>query len=171
MKLYSKEINGELVIKPAVEICIPVNGVAMYSPPEAMLLQDGWSVYMEDIEELKQELIESIKNYDISENVNVFYLDNKPMWLSKDTRVGLKLRFETEIKNGQEETTLWYDNQLYILSVDTAMQILYALELYASKCYDTTQYHIKTVTELQTVEEIKSYDITHGYPEKLYFNT
>lgn len=171
MKLYSKEINGELVIKPAVEIYIPVNGVAMYCPPEAMLLQDGWSVYMEDIEELKQELIESIKNYDISENVNVFYLDNKPMWLSKDTRVGLKLRFETEIKNGQEETTLWYDNQLYILSVDTAMQILYALELYASKCYDTTQYHIKTVTELQTVEEIKSYDITHGYPEKLYFNT
>lgn len=171
MKLYSKVIDGKLVIKPAVGISIPVNGVAMYSPPEAMLLQDGWSVYMEDIEELKQELIESIKNYDISENVNVFYLDNKPMWLSKDTRVGLKLRFETEIKNGQEETTLWYDNQLYILNVDTAMQILYALELYASKCYDTTQYHIKTVTELQTAEEIKSYDITHGYPEKLYFNT
>jgi hypothetical protein len=171
MKLYSKEINGELVIKPAVEIGMAVNGVTMYFPPEAMLLQDGWSVYMEDIEELKQKLIESIKNYDISDNVNVFYLNNKPMWLSKDTRVGLKLRFETEIKNGQEETTLWYDNQLYILSVDTAMQILYALELYASKCYDTTQYHIKTVTELQTVEEIKSYDITHGYPEKLYFNT
>jgi hypothetical protein len=171
MKLYSKEINGELVIKPAVGICIPVNGIAMYSPPEAMLLQDGWSVYMEDIEELKQELIKSIKNYDISENVNIFYLNNKPMWLSKDTRVGLKLRFETEIKNGQEETTLWYDNQLYILNINTAIQILYALELYASKCYDITQYHIKTVTELQTVEEIKSYDITHGYPEKLYFNT
>ena len=49
------------------------------------------------------------------------------------------------------------------------MQLLYAIEIYASKCYDQTQYHIAEVMKLDSLEEIKEYDYTVGYPEILQF--
>jgi hypothetical protein len=47
--------------------------------------------------------------------------------------------------------------------------MLYAIELYASACYDNTQRHLAAIKELQTIEEIESYDYKAGYPEKLRF--
>jgi hypothetical protein len=49
------------------------------------------------------------------------------------------------------------------------MQMLYAIEVYASKCYDNTQYHISQVNKLDNIEDLKNYDYTTGYPEKLIF--
>lgn len=55
------------------------------------------------------------------------------------------------------------------LPVSIAMQLLYAIEIYASKCYDQTQYHIAEVLKLDSLEEVKEYDYTVGYPEILQF--
>ena len=170
MKLYSKVIDGELVIKPTTEIGIYINGMLTYGLHDEILFKNGWSVYEEDIDELKEDLIDEVKAYDKSESVNIFYLNDTPMWLDKDTRVGLSLRFDSEVKNGLSQTTLWYKDTPYSLPIANAIQMLHALELYASKCYDNTQLHIKTISELQAVDEIKKYDITSGYPDKLYFN-
>jgi hypothetical protein len=49
------------------------------------------------------------------------------------------------------------------------VQMLYALEVYASACYDNTQRHLAAVDSLSTIEEIQSYDYTTGYPDKLKF--
>ena len=47
--------------------------------------------------------------------------------------------------------------------------MLYALEVYASQCYDNTQRHLATVNGLQSIEEVEGYDYTTGYPTKLEF--
>lgn len=47
--------------------------------------------------------------------------------------------------------------------------MLYAIEVYASKCYDNTQKHLANVEKLETLEEIIEYDYHTGYPEKLNF--
>ena len=47
--------------------------------------------------------------------------------------------------------------------------MLYALEVYASKCYDRTQYHIVNAKALNTVDNLRNYNFKTGYPEKLYF--
>jgi hypothetical protein len=44
-----------------------------------------------------------------------------PMWLDKETRVGLKLRFEAELASGKTETTLWYDGLSFNLSLEQAV--------------------------------------------------
>lgn len=49
------------------------------------------------------------------------------------------------------------------------MKMLYALELYASECYDNTQYHKMMISELTDFNTINEYDYTTGYPEKLRF--
>jgi hypothetical protein len=90
--------------------------------------------------------------------------------LDKNNRTGLKLIFEYEKVMGQENTTLWYNNQEFVLLLDNAIQMLYAIEVYASKCYDNTQRHISNVSKLENKEEIETYDYRSGYPEKLFFN-
>ena len=47
--------------------------------------------------------------------------------------------------------------------------MLYAIENYASACYDNTQKHIAEIEKLEIKEDIENYDFTVGYPEKLNF--
>ena len=79
------------------------------------------------------------------------------------------LRFQSEMAMGETETTLWYNGQQFPLSLENAMQILYALEVYASKCYDNTEKHISEVKNLENIEEVKAFNIKEGYPSKLIF--
>lgn len=143
------------------------------NPREEMLLADGWAVYEEPkIDELvlaKQKAARAIEKYDSSSNVNAFYMQGQQMWLDKATRAGLMLRFQAEQSMGNEYTTLWYGSHQYELPLLGAFQMLYALEVYASQCYDNTQRHLAAIQELQTIEEVESYDYTVGYPEKLSF--
>ena len=178
MKRYTKD--G--VIRDANKIVITKDGMTTTNPTEEMILADGWVEYTEpeptpapeptEEEKLaiaKRDKKRNISYYDKSSAVNQFYISDTPMWLDKETRTGLKLRFEAEIAMGKTDTTLWADGVQYPLSLETAIQMLYALEVYASMCYDKTQYHLAAIDALTTVEEVETYDHTSGYPEKLKF--
>ena len=117
----------------------------------------------------KEEAIEQIEAYDTSEAVNSFTLQGKEMWLPKETRVGLVNSVTIEKNAGKETTTLWFDGAKYELPVDTALQMLSALELYALECYNVTAAHKAAVSALESVEDIVAYDYTQNYPEKLNF--
>ena len=118
---------------------------------------------------VKEEAIEQIEVYDTSEAVNSFTLQGKQMWLPKETRVGLMNSLNIEKAAGKTETVLWFGNESYILPIDTAMQMLSALELYALDCYNVTAAHKADIEALTTVEEVVAYDYTTDYPEKLNF--
>ena len=55
------------------------------------------------------------------------------------------------------------------LELTNALQMLNAIELYASACYDNTQAHIASINEIENLETLKNYDYRTGYPEKLRF--
>lgn len=181
MKQYIKNNT----IKTRQEIVVVKNGMRAINPTEEMILADGWVEYVAptpEIIELSEEkkakaalvrarhkLRNSIISYDSSSDVNCFYMQGKPMWLDKATRAGLMLRFQAEQAMGNEYTTLWYGTNQYELPLLGAFQMLYALEVYASQCYDNTQMHLAAIQGLQEIEEIESYDYTTGYPEKLSF--
>lgn len=178
MKRYIKD--G--VAKYASEIVITKDGMTTTNPTEEMILADGWVEYIEpeptpapektEEEKLaiaKRDKKRNISYYDKSSAVNQFYIADTPMWLDKETRTGLKLRFEAEIAMEKNGTTLWADGVQYPLLLSTAVKMLYALEVYASMCYDQTQAHLAAIDALTTAEEVESYDHTSGYPEKLRF--
>lgn len=121
------------------------------------------------IEAVKTMVLQEITAYDTSEAVNSFTLQGKQMWLPKETRVGLVNSITIEKAAGKETTVLWFDGEKYELPVDTALQMLSALELYALECYNVTAAHKAAVSTLDNVEEIIAFDITEGYPEKLNF--
>ena len=118
---------------------------------------------------IKEEAIEQITEYDQSEDVNSFTLQGKQMWLPKETRVGLVNSVTIEKNAGKETTVLWFGGEKYELSVDTALQMLSALELYALECYNVTAAHKAAVNALESVEDVVACDYTQGYPEKLNF--
>lgn len=115
-------------------------------------------------------MLHNIKQYDYSIAVNQFFINNKALWLSKSDRVGLQMRFQAEKSIGKVETTLWFnDGDKITLNIDSALDMLYSLEEYASKCYDTTMEHIYNVGIISTFDEIIQYDYKKGYPQKLSF--
>ena len=121
------------------------------------------------IDALRTMLLEQIDQYDTSSAVNSFTLQGKEMWLPKETRVGLVNSITIEKAAGKETTVLWFGGEKYELPVDTALQMLSALELYALECYNVTAAHKAAVSALDSVEEIIAFDITEGYPTKLNF--
>lgn len=174
MKLYQKEIDGKTVIKLANKIIVAMDGIQYLNPTEEMILADGWVEYVEPVhertvEDAKRDAKRRIEEYDSSRSVNEFYMNNYPVWLDKATRAGLKLRFEAEIATGKTDTVLWYEGSQFPLSLEQAMQMLYAIEVYASACYDNTQKHLAEVEKLETIEEVEAYNYRKGYPEKLRF--
>jgi hypothetical protein len=146
------------------------------NPTEEMVIADGWVEFKAPeptAEELlvraKKDKIREIEDYDASSRINEFYVQGASIWLDKATRAGLKLRFEAEMQSGKTDTAIWYNGIQYPLSVETAVQMLLDIELYASTCYDNTQMHIATVKSMEMIDDIKSYDYRTGYPEKLRF--
>ena len=121
------------------------------------------------IESVKTMVLQDITAYDTSEAVNSFTLQGKQMWLPKETRVGLMNSLSIEKAAGKTETVLWFGNESYILPIDTAMQMLSALELYALDCYNVTAAHKADIEALTTVEEVVAYDYESDYPAKLNF--
>ena len=118
---------------------------------------------------IKADLIAQITAYDTSAAVNSFTLQGKQMWLPKETRVGLVNSITIEKNAGKETTTLWFGGERYELPVDTALQMLAALELYALECYNVTAAHKAAINALESVEDVVAYDYTTAYPEKLNF--
>ncbi len=179
MKRYTKTIDGKQIIKSANKIVIVKDGMQIFNPTKEMLIADGWIEHIsvpyeptekEILNREREYKIEEILRHDSSLEVNCFYIEGQEVWFDKTTRVGLKLRFDAEIACGRTNTILWYEGVSFNLELANAVQMLNAIELYASACYDKTQMHIANVKLMENVEEIKKYDYRVGYPEKLNFN-
>lgn len=174
--MYQKTIDGKTIIKEGKSIVVYKDDLQTINPSHDMLIGDGWSVYEDEqpteedtLRHMKEDLRNSINDYDQSEEINGFSVSGVNLWLDKATRAGLMLRFQAEIAAGLETTALWYDGVRFPLTLTDAMQMLYALELYASACYDNTQRHLAAVDAMTSADEVETYDITAGYPDKLSF--
>ena len=179
MKLYTKIIDGYVYIMPANKIVIIKDDMQIFNPTEEILFSDGWELYIPPVNELteeeilqqeKENRINDIIEYDSSDSVNIFYVNDNPMWLDKATRAGLVGRLTAELKIGKNMTTLWYDTIKFELPTETAMDLLCILEIYASECYDMTQQHIANVKSFTDLDSLKAYDFTGGYPDVPKFN-
>lgn len=178
MKQYIKDNT----IKTRQQIVIVKDGMRTINPSEEQILKDGWVEYVvpthsiseeqkakAELVRAKHKLRNNIITYDSSPDVNTFFIQGKHLWLNKATRSGLMLRFQSEIASGKENTTLWYNGERYEFPTAVALEMLYSIEIYASQCYDVTQFHLATANSLTTIEEVNNYDYTTGYPSKLEF--
>ena len=121
----------------------------------------------EPINSAKAIMLARVNAYDQSEAVNSFRIGNMTYWLDKATRAGLLLRLQAEQAVGKTTTTLWAGTIPVTLPMNVAMQFLFALENYASECYDRTAQSIAEIGAMDDVEDILAYDYESGYPDRL----
>lgn len=119
------------------------------------------------LQALKEQKIQSLLVHDSSPEVNSFYFGNKPMWLDKGTRVGLKNSIAAEKAAGRKETKLWFGSDYIAVPVDAALAMLDSVELYALECYNKTAEHKASILSKETLEEVEAYDFKAGYPQKV----
>ena len=170
MKRYTK--NGEINYINKIILNNEKYGYVI-NPTEEMLFEDGWVEYIEpepSLKELKSKLLNEIRQYDKSLDVNSFFIGEIQTWIDRDTRVSLMNSTNILKEVNQENTTLWLGNQSFTLPCDSVIQMLRSLEVYALQCYNVTAQHKANVNAIELIEEIKSYDYKTGYPKKLIFN-
>lgn len=121
---------------------------------------------------MKEQLKRAIAKFDKKkgkDGVENFTINGVNLWLDKDTRTGLLLRFQAEKAQGKTNTVLWHEGMQFPLVIDEAIQMLYAIEVYASETYDKTSEHLAAVDKLESVDALIAYDYKTGYPAQLAF--
>lgn len=121
------------------------------------------------LRKIKDIIIDKITKYDVSENVNLFYLQGNPMWLNDIKRTSLIKSTNIRKSQGAITTVLWDDdNNKYDIPVDVALNMLNTLEMYALDCYNMTAQHKKNISEMDSIEDVLNYDYMAGYPKILH---
>lgn len=115
----------------------------------------------------KDNLIKEIDEYDQSDNVNQFLYKDIPLWINGQTRSNLITRFNAEESLGKTDTVLWINNISLPIKINQGKTMIYAIENYASNCYDVTARHKAEVLKLKTLDEVVKFDYKKDYPEKL----
>lgn len=85
MKQYIKDN----IIQFSNEIVIIKDDFQIINPSHEILLENGWVEYVEttnidDIDVAKQNMIQNIKMYDKSDEIESFYIDDEKFWFNKE---------------------------------------------------------------------------------------
>lgn len=173
MKQYYKIINDEMVFfkNPLI-----VGETQVFNPTEDMLIEQGWQEYIPPVpteEELLQEAklnkIAEIEDYDKSDAVNSFSIGGVDMWLDFNLRQQLRTSIIAYQKLNEQTVTKWFNGVEYTFTTEQWMNMLNALEVYASEALNVTEAHKAAVNALTSIQDIEDYDITLDYPNKLQF--
>lgn len=126
---------------------------------------------IQSVDKVKQHLLNVLKQYDSSDEVNVFYFNGTKHWIDVNKRNAIYHICDLLEKDGTETYSLWVDNEPVSLPISTVKNFLADLEKYAKSCYDTTASHAANIQNLKKIEDILKYNVTTGYPIAIELNT
>lgn len=152
--------------------------VNIINPTEQQMLDAGWAIYVEPeptnaqkLAKAKAEKIAQIENYDSSDAVEQFTIDDNPMWLGHELRQQIRTSAEAYDAAGYENMTKVFNGSEYTFPIATWVEMLNSLEVYAAEALNTTERHKNTVNAMTRRADVENYDYTTGYPLKLAFNS
>ncbi len=159
---------------------IKLNGCVVCNPTEDMLREAGYEEYQEPelteqekLQRAKQQKLQEIENYDQSDAVNSFTLNGKQRWLGDSMRKSLAYAAKVLKEKGYDNMTIWFDEngttESETIPVDSALDMLSTLEVYAKETNNVTHEHKKAVQDMTSVDDIEYFDITADYPQKLTY--
>ena len=138
-------------------------------------LREVWEMKLQPtsvrtIEEAKHEMLHKIEQYDQSDNVNSFLINNTiKAWFTPQERSNYKSSIDAAKLLNIDVLSFYVNDLMLNISPEEAEQMLAQIQLYADKCFIITKQHKVTVSSLQTIEEIDNYDYMSNYPNKLNF--
>lgn len=122
------------------------------------------------IENTRSMVLQKIQNYDMSDNVNGFFLNGSQLWLTKPMRESLLTSLNMFAKAGVDTFPFVLGDVAMELPCATLEQMLAAVEVYATQCMMVTAGHTAKVNAMRSEQRMLDYDFTKGYPEMLEFD-
>jgi hypothetical protein len=174
MRYYNKKENKWYNDGESMTYHIDDNTLFSGVPTHEQLLEWGYEPYEEPIhvptlEEVKEAKIGDIQNYDLSDSVNAFYVNDTPAWFDKETRSNFRGSLSDAELLGETNVSVPINGSVYTIPVQQAKLFLAQIQRYADACTIATATHIGNVQGLDSIAEVDAYDYTGGYPEKLRF--
>lgn len=127
--------------------------------------------YVRTLEDAKREMLVRISNYDVSENVNSFTINNViSTWFTVEERSNYANSINAAELLGIEKLSFYVGDNSLEVPTASAKQMLASIQLYADACYIVTKGHEAAVNTLGSIEEVDSYNYMEGYPKKLNFD-
>lgn len=144
-----------------------------HKPTEEEITEDyQWHVETLDkmiLEQAKLRKKKEIEDYNISGNVDGFFLNGEKHWLTLDERKAAELSTKAHITLGHETTEQCLGGVFYTIPCEALIYMLAELEIYALECLNHAKRQEAEVLAMTSVEEVEAYDVTVGYPEMLRF--
>ena len=101
--------------------------------------------------------------------VKGFEINGVRGWLDSEARVSIRRAVAYKAAVGRESVTVYLAGVGFTMTPARAVEILAAVEVYASDCYDVTENHKAAVDALTDAAAVEAYDYATGYPEPLQF--
>lgn len=120
-----------------------------------------------DIDMAKAAKIAEIAAYSDSDAVNSLTFNGIKTWLTPNIRANYLVSLDAAELLGETDITFVVEGVQASLPIKQVRLLLAKIQRYADACFIVTERHKIAVKALQTVEEVKAYDYTTGYPEKL----
>lgn len=121
--------------------------------------------------DVKGDMLAKIIKYDESEDVNSFIIGDQTLWLNAYERGQLSAQINANEIIGRTSMTKWFKGKEFTFPLSCWKQMLAMLEVYAGDTLNVTEMHKAAINNMQTIEEVVSFDYTKDYPERLNFNT
>ena len=159
-------------------ISVVLDGQRIFNPSDEQLIEAGYTEYIspeptpeELLQRAKSQKIYEIDEYDQSDNVNAFTINNEEKaWFTPDERSNYRNSIDAAKLVGIESLSMYVGNIPVTLSTQQAELMLAQIQLYADQCFMVTKGHKVNVEALTTIEEVDAYDNESGYPQMLNFN-
>lgn len=110
-----------------------------------------------------------VEDYAKSGAVKVFAINGVSGWLDSEARVSIRRSVADKAAQGRESVTVYISDAGFTMTPAKAEEILAAVEVYASDCFDVTENHKAAVDALDNVDAVEAYDYANGYPQPLQF--
>lgn len=128
--------------------------------------------YQRTLDNAKNEMINKIDNYDRSDRVNSFTINNSiTAWFTIEERLNYQRSVDAALSQDENaKLSFFVGDTMLEVKASLAGQMLSQIQLYADACFIATKQHKIAVQNLTTIEEVDNYDYQTGYPLKLSFN-
>lgn len=149
---------------------IVMDGCVVSNPTEEQLIKAGYVQAEEPVmtvEDAKAAKIAQIAAYSDSDAVNSLTFNGIKTWLTPNVRANYLVSLDAAELLGETDITFVVEGVQASLPIKQVRLLLAKIQRYADACYIVTEEHKRAVKALQTVDEVKAYDYTKGYPDKL----
>lgn len=121
------------------------------------------------LEQVKEEKLEQLYEYDSSDSVNGFIVNGIESWFTAAERTNFRASIDSAKILNMNTVTFFVKTLEITISIQEAENLLAQIQNYADTCFLETKRHEIAIKALNTIEEVDNYNFKVRYPTKLEF--